>query len=449
MTMREPVSALIERLLDRGDLIGASRLFDVHAVRDARDPSLLIAASRALRMRGRRSDADALVERALSVDPDHGPAWVERARQAVAAHDPTQASRWYARAYQNAWPGEPWVIEWIELLAAHPDDTDARSLTERFCEAAPRNASAWFHLGLLHQRARRNRAALVAYERAWQLDPALPMVQNNIAAAHVELGELSYAQPLLEALVASEPANALAWNNLALVLLGKRDLDGSEVASERACALAPDYPVAFLTHAQVLKERQQWDAALNAVCHAHRFDPNNPSIVWAMAMLQLQKGDYANGWANHDARWFGSHELRDVSSNLPVPRWAGESLDGRTLFVWGEQGNGDAIQFMRFVPRLAERVRAEGGKLVYCCFAPFLTLFSRTLEGVVDAIVPHDAAVLPAHDFELPLASVPRMLRVTLDQLPGATHYLKPDPDAVERWRHRWARDGRLRVGLV
>ncbi|WP_321798635.1 tetratricopeptide repeat protein [Burkholderia sp. BCC1988] len=449
MTSREPISARIDRLLEQGDLIGASRLFDALAALNSCDPSLLIAGSRIMRMRGRNVDADALIECALVLDRDYEPAWVERARQAVAAEDWNQASRWYARAYQNAGKGEPWIIEWIELLVRHPDETNAIDLAERFCEASPSSASGWFHLGLLHQRARRHREALTAYRRASQLDPAMPMLENNIAAANIELGELLHAQPLLEALVAREPSNALAWNNLALVLLEQHDLAGSEVASERACALAPDYPVALLTHVQVLKERQQWDAALTAIHRARQFDPSNPSIIWAMAMLQLLHGDYVPGWANHEARWFGSPELRDVLPNMPVPRWTGESLDGKTLFVWGEQGNGDAIQFMRFVPQLAERVRAEGGKLVYCCFAQFLPLFSRALEGIVDTIVPHDISALPVHDFELPLASLPLALGLTMDQLPGATHYLQPDPCAVERWRGRWAHDGRLRVGLV
>ncbi|KAB0686341.1 tetratricopeptide repeat protein [Burkholderia territorii] len=449
MTTHEPLSALIDRLLDQGDLIGASRLFNEVAATNVSDPPLLIAGSRVMRMRGREADADALIERALVLDPDYAPAWVERARQAAASEDWAQASRWYARAYQSGVEGEPWILEWIELLARHLDQTNAVDLAERFCEAAPHSASGWFHLGLLHQRARRHREALAAYARAEQLDPAMPMLQNNIAAAHIELGDFLHAQPLLEALVAREPSNALAWNNLSLALLEQHDLAGSEVASERACALAPDYPVALLTHVQVLKERQQWSAALDAIHRAHQFDPNNPSIIWAMAMLQLLQGDYVQGWANHEARWLGSPELRDVSPDLPVPRWTGESLNGKTLFVWGEQGNGDAIQFMRFVPQLAERVHAEGGKLVYCCFAQFLSLFSRTLEGIVDAIVPHDVSVLPVFDFELPLASLPRALGVTMDRLPGATHYLKPDPGALERGRCRGANDGRLRVGLV
>ncbi|RQS52767.1 tetratricopeptide repeat protein [Burkholderia sp. Bp8986] len=449
MTTHESPSILIDRLLERGDLIGASRLFDEIAARNSSDLPLLVAGSRIMRMRGRDADADALIECALVLDPDYGPAWVERARQAVAAEDWTRASRWYARAYQNGREGERWIIEWIELLARHRDDTSAIDLAERFCEATPHSASGWFHLGLMHQRARRHREALAAYARAEQIDPAMPMLQNNIAAANIEIGELSRAQSLLDALVAREPSNALAWNNLSLVLLEQHDLAGSEVASERACALAPDYPVALLNHVQVLKERQQWGTALNEIHRAHQLDPNNPSIVWAMAMLQLLHGDYVQGWTNHEARWLGSPELRDVSPKPPAPRWTGESLDGKTLFVWGEQGNGDAIQFMRFVPQLAERVRAEGGRLVYCCFAQFLPLFSRTLEGVVDTIVPHDVSVLPGFDFELPLASLPRALGVTIDRLPGATHYLRPDADSVERWRSRWAHDGRLRVGLV
>lgn len=449
MTIHLPISVQAEHLLARGDLIGAAKLTDAHCTRDTTDASLLAATSRVMRMRGRFSDATALAERALALDPDNGPALVERARQAAAVGDAAAANDAYGHAYRNMSPGESWVLEWIEMQAAQPDGADMLDVATRFCDAQPGNAAGWFHLGLLHQRVARHDAALAAYVQADRLDPRVPMLQNNIAAAHIERGDLKQAQTILDALLAREPDNALAWNNLAVVLLGECDLAGSEVASERACALAPDYPVALLTRVQVLKEQQQPDAALAIALRAQQLDPANPSIAWAIAMLQLARDDYANGWANHEARWLGSPELRNVSPNLPSLRWNGESLAGRTLFVWGEQGNGDAIQFVRFLPRLAERVHAEGGKLVYCCFAQMLPLFARSVGDQVDVIVPHDTPTLPAHDFHLPLGSLPFVLGVTGDRLADAPHYLRADPEAVAQRRARMRARRPMRVGLV
>jgi len=449
MTVQLPVSVQAQRLLDRGDLIGAAKLIDGHGTLESTDALLLAITSRIMRMRGHASRAAALADRALALDANNGLALLERARQASAAGDPLAANGWYARAYRNMPDGETWVLEWIELQMGQPDGPNMLDVATRFCAAQPANALGWFQLGLLYQRVGRHDAALAAYAKADRLDPAVSMLQNNTAAAHIELGNLPRAKAILEPLLVREPGNALAWNNLSVVLLGLRDLAGAEVASERACTLAPDYPVALVTRVQVLKERQQWDAALAVAQRAGQLDPANPLVIWALAMLQLAQGDYANGWANHESRWFGSRELRDAVPNLPSPRWNGESFKGRTLFVWGEQGNGDAIQFARFLPRIAARVHEEGGRLVYCCFSQLLPLFARSFAESVDEIVPHDTAVLPAHDFHLPLGSLPLVLGVTEDRLADAAHYLKPASDPVAR-RSAGPRAQRpLRVGLV
>lgn len=457
----QALAAQASTLLEQDDLMGAWALLEASREAVPGDAALLVIASRVMRLRGRADEALALTEQALALDQQHGEALVERARLAREAGDMALAHAWYQRAWvqalAQAQPGQAWVTEWVALMlqAGMPG---AQEVLTRFCEAAPHNASGWFHRGLLHQCARRHREALEAYTRAAELEPAWPMLQNNMAAAHLELGDWAHAQTLLQALLAREPENVLAWNNLAAALLRQGELAAAEVAIERACRLAPHYPVALATRAVVHREQQQWEGARAMVLRALAAEPANPAHVWSLAMLQLLAGDYENGWKHHEARWQGSPELMDVVPNLPTPRWQGESLRGRTLFVWGEQGFGDAMQFVRFVPVIAERVRREGGQLVYCCFAPLLPLFARSLHGVVDRIVPHDVSPVPAHDVHLPLASLPLMLGVRVSQLPVAAGYLRADPAAVRRWQARHTahtpRGGRterapLRVGLV
>ena len=275
------------------------------------------------------------------------------------------------------------------------------------------------------------------------------MLRNNTAAAYIELREYDLAQSLLEQTLTDEPGNAMAWTNLASVLLRSGDPRASQIAAERACTLAPDFSGALQIYSNVLKELQRWDAALELARRALDLEPHNSSYAWSVAMLQLLRGDFENGWRNHEARWQGSPELRDVSPNVPAPLWQGEPLEGRTLFVWGEQGHGDAMQFVRFVPLIAERVKREGGRLVYCCFSNLLPLFERSLAGVVETIVPHDQQPLPDFDVHLPLCSLPLMLGTRIEDLPVRASYLKADAAKTDAWRGRGESRGRLRVGLA
>ncbi|KVU81844.1 hypothetical protein WK76_30400 [Burkholderia ubonensis] len=438
-----------EALIARGSLIEASQLLPLERAAQSDNPRELILTSRLMCLRGRFAEACELLDRVLELDPANLEAMTERARVAVRLGDDAGADGWFDRAHAQGAPGDDWMLDWIDVLFRLGKYDAAREIATVRCERAPDQAGPWFRLGLAHQQVRHQLQALSAYRHAASIEPTLPMLRNNMGAAHLELKQYDDAKAVLEQALQDDPDNALAWNNLAATLLKLGELPGSLVAVERACALAPNYATALQTYAQVLREHQQWDSALAVASHALKLEPKNASIAWAVAMLQLQQGDYANGWINHEARWTGSPELRDVQHNLPVPQWSGQSLEGKTVFVWGEQGHGDALQFMRFVPAMAARVKREGGKLIYCCFASLLPLFERSLGDAVESIIPHDQRPLPAFDYHLPLCSLPLVLDVRVEHLPVRSGYLHADPDKVQAWNRRRNSEAKLKVGLV
>ncbi|KWK79040.1 tetratricopeptide repeat protein [Burkholderia ubonensis] len=439
----------VEAMIARGELIAAWRLLDAHRVMDSKRPRELVIASRLWYLRGRLEEARYLLDRALEFDAANVDALTERGRLAIRLGDDNGANGWFRRAWDEGARGDDWMVDWIDVLLRLGHHDDARDIAMVRCERAPEEAHTWFRLGLAHQQTRHHLQALDAYRHAMRLDPRLPMLRNNMGAAHLELRQYAEARELLEAVLAEDPDHALAWTNLATALLRTGEIDDSLVAAERACALAPNYVTALQTYSYVLRELQAFPAALEVAERALALDPQNASLVWTKAMLQLMLGDYEQGWQSHEARWQGSPELRDVVPNMPAPKWNGEPLAGKTLFVWGEQGHGDVLQFARFVPAIAARVEQEGGTLVYCCFDSLHALLVRSLGDCVPTIVPHDQRPLPLFDFHLPLASIPFMLGIGLADLPGPVPYLKADPQQTRAWDTRLKRDGRLRVGLV
>ncbi|WP_063891616.1 tetratricopeptide repeat protein [Burkholderia ubonensis] len=438
-----------EALMERGSLIEASHLLPEDRVARSDNPRELILASRLFCLRGRFIEARDLLDRALALDGTNVDALTERARLAVRLGDDAGADEWFGHAYREGARGDDWLVDWIDVLLRLGKYDAARDIATVRCERAPNQAAPWFRLGLAHQQARHHLQALDAYRHAARIEPTLPMLRNNMGAAHLELKQYDEAKTLLVQALQDDPDNALAWNNLATTLLKRGELHDSLVAAERACALAPNYATALLTYSYVLREHQQWDNALATAERALKLDSRNVALVWTIAMLQLMRGDYANGWINHEARWNGSPELRAIPHNMPVPQWTGQPLDGKTVIVWGEQGHGDVLQFVRFVPSIAERVKREGGKLVYCCFASLLPLLKRSLGDAVECVVPHDQRPLPAFDYHLPLCSLPLTFGIRVEHLPGRTAYLRADPGKVLAWRKRNESDAKLKVGLV
>jgi hypothetical protein len=84
-----------------------------------------------------------------------------------------------------------------------------------------------------------------------------------------------------------------------------------------------------------------------------------------------------------------------TGGRIPHPRWQGEPLQGKTLLVWGEQGAGDILQFVRYLPRLAALVHGQGGRLLLSAFKPLKPLLDFSFKGVLDGPVIDDATPPP------------------------------------------------------
>ncbi|MFM0334950.1 tetratricopeptide repeat protein [Paraburkholderia fungorum] len=336
------------------------------------------------------------------------------------------------------------------LLQQHCHD-DAIALAAIIAQLQADRASAHFRLGYALQMAKRHSEAIAPYRRALALDPHLPQLRNNLAGAlTLTGGDLGEQVTLLESAAHDEPDNGDIWTNLAQTSRVNLNLPRALEAGARAVACSPDSPLAHNNYALALREAQRWDEAEAAAKTACALAPNDPTMRSNLAMLQLMRGDYAHGWPAHEARWDGSLELGGNRPAMPAPTWRGESLAGKTLLVWGEQGMGDLLQFSRYIPLLAERVHREGGRIIWNSFPQMGALLVRSLGNHVDSYSAGGGVEsLPSFDYEIPLLSVPLGFDTREDTIPAATPYLHADTAACASWRTRLAAETRLKVGLA
>lgn len=150
-------------------------------------------------------------------------------------------------------------------------------------------------------------------------------------------------------------------------------------------------------------------------------------------------GDFAAGWVEYEHRWGLAHVAK---LDLAQPLWSGERLDGKTILLWSEQGFGDAIQFLRYVPLVA----ARGGRIVLRVERPLVRL-AASLPG--DMMIVSPGQRLPEFNVWCPLLSVPRILETRLETIPRTVPYLGMRPALAERWRQRLAGLAGWRVGLA
>jgi tetratricopeptide (TPR) repeat protein len=243
------------------------------------------------------------------------------------------------------------------------------------------SASDWFDLGCELQRAERYQEALSAFEQAQALDPNIPSLKNRIASTHWGLKNHKTALDLYEALVRETPGDVGVWVNLSINAFQCRQFDKSLAAAERAFKLNPNNPVQLHGYSIILREFGRFKQARRLLERSVSLDPENADTRVQLGLRQLEEGDYANGWKSFDVRWKWKHWRGMPWVDSPVPRWAGESLAQKNIFLWYEpwQGIGDEILFLRYAAPLAERAHCEGGLIMLACHEPLFTLFGRSL----------------------------------------------------------------------
>jgi hypothetical protein len=270
------------------------------------------------------------------------------------------------------------------------------------------------------------------------------MAWCNLGVTLKEVGRFDDAIAAYRRAIALQPDYDWAFANLGATLLDHGNAEEAILACRRAIAIRPDLLMAHFNLGTAQKAACRLDEARAAFEQAIALKPDFAEAHFSLAQLLLLQGNLPAGWAEYEYRWKLSDYawLRRVHGDFAQPRWAGEPLAGRRILLYAEQGQGDAIQYARYVP-LVQRL---GGQVILAVHPSLVSLLSA-LPGVT--VVPLDKPGLPEFDLHCPLLSLPGLLRTDLDSIPADIPYLQPNPALVAHWRTRLGDAPGPRVGIV
>ncbi|CAO3425346.1 tetratricopeptide repeat-containing glycosyltransferase family protein [Azospirillum doebereinerae] len=307
----------------------------------------------------------------------------------------------------------------------------------------PEHSVVWFLLGVTLRTTGRAEEAMAALRVALRLRPEHPDTLFHLASTHLELLRPDRALPALRRLIALRPDQMGAAFALGSALMALDDPEGAERAFRLAALLQPDGAAANNNVGAAIMAQRRPGAALGHFRRAIRIDPSWPEHRKNLGIAQLMRGELEEGFREYE--WRTGQAVWQWNQTFPgKPVWDGGPLAGRTILVHYEQGLGDSVQFVRYLPLL----KARGARTVFEC-QPVLKRLLATAPGI-DALVARGEP-LPDFDCCLSLMSLPYRCRTRADTIPQEIPYLRTDPERAVFWRERvlgQARTGELRVGI-
>jgi tetratricopeptide (TPR) repeat protein len=299
-----------------------------------------------------------------------------------------------------------------------------------------------FLRGATGLRLRRFEEALADLDRAIALRPDFPDAWTRRGDALFETGDFDDALASYDTALRHDPEHLDALNRRTSVLAALDRGPEAEITARRVLSIDPDNAGALNNFGNIARRLGRVREAVGLLERAIPRASNKASVRLNYAMALLHAGDYERGWPEYEARWskFGRPSWADDPIRVP---WTGvEPVAGRRLLLYAEQGLGDCIQFVRYVPMVV----AKGATVLLHVPRQLMSLF-QGIEGVTG--LSERGSAPPLFDMHCALMSLPLAFRTRLDTIPDTVPYLTPPADRIGRWRARLGAKRGFRVGLA
>jgi Tfp pilus assembly protein PilF len=293
-----------------------------------------------------------------------------------------------------------------------------------------------YNLGYALQQLGRLEEALVAFSQAVSLMPDdLDSVMSR-GRVRASLGQFEGAAADFAKATRLVPQSPDAWNNLGNVLLDLEREPEAIAAYDKALALRPNFAQVLFNKGKALGALERYTEAAVAYESALALNPQYEEAKWHLSWVKLVLGDFAEGWPLFEARWTVP-QLGNQRRYPQLPQWLGkESIAGKSILLYAEQGLGDTLQFCRYVPLL----QSMGAKVSLAVQQPLVSLLAGQWPGVM---VAESFADVSGFDLAIPLMSLPLALCTRLETIPAAVPYIQVANATTI------AASDRPRVGLV
>lgn len=323
----------------------------------------------------------------------------------------------------------------------------------------------YYNLGNAYNEINNYDSAIQAYKKAAELDPNMHSALNNLAITYAKKEQYELAIESFKKVINLAP-NKDTYNSLGITYFKLKQYELSIEAYKKAIEIAPDYfdahknmgisyietdlnkaieylkksielapdnKEAYNSLAIAYYNNRDIDLAIENYNKALKIDPNFADANSNLSAAYLIKGEFTKGWELYEYRFLKNSTTKIKIPELFKPRWNGESLENKTIYVYKEQGFGDTIMFSRYIPLLQNIAK----KVIFRPQPQLKELFEANFPEVeiLDNSTPDENIQFEVHT---PLLSLPFMLK-TVNDIPYTEGYLKASPDKISLYMEKIA----------
>ena len=311
-----------------------------------------------------------------------------------------------------------------------------------------KNAQAQYSLGVCYQNLDNNELALRQYKKAIELNPEYIDAFNNLGLLYSSLKNYDEAEKCFNAALKHNSKYFNSIINLGTIKLHKDDFNSALDYFNKALEISVDEKndlgksVAYSNIGFVALRRKNLNEAVKYFNIGISLDSESVLAHYNKAEALLMLGQFEEGWKEYEWRQgrkdFGKRKFNKTFK----PEF---DLNGKRVLVYAEQGLGDAIQFIRYLPMLKEKgcyIILECGKELHGLIDNF---------NSVDEIIERNMIEKPniEYDYEVPLLSLPLYFNSNIDNIPAKIPYLFVKEDLKEKWSHFINDNEKIKIGIV
>lgn len=354
---------------------------------------------------GKWQEAGQSFEQAIRIHPHYERAYFNLGSLLESRSLFTEAANCYKKSYELNKENLETYQKWADVLKLTGELAQAEKIYRELLEKAPDDFNIAMKLAYVLVLQRQYTEAVRLYESVLETNPDHYQVLVSLSYVYELLGDVAAAVKTAQRSIQAAPDQPEGYNNLGIAFKLEHKIEGACENFKKALSLRPDFAMAEFN----------------------------------LATMYLLQGDLAAGWPGYERRVDVDPAPRP---NHPGPHWQGEPLDGKTIFLWCEQGFGDTLLFIRF----AIELKKQGAAQVLLLCQTELAALLKLIPEIDQILIEGDE--IPQFDYQSALLSVPLHLKTSLETIPVEIPFLTAASERQQFWHDVLSNYEGKKVGL-